>query len=107
MNSQPAWLDVLRGACEARTQAEVASDIGYSAAVVNQVLKGTYKGDVKRVQQAVEGGLMGAMVECPVIGELPRQRCAEYQRAPRSTTNPMRVQLGRACPSCKNRRSTP
>ncbi len=101
------WLEVLRGACETRTQAEVAADIGYSPAVVNQVLQGKYNGDLKRVQKAVEGGLQGAMVECPVIGELPRQRCVEYQRSGKSNTNPMRVALGRACPKCKHKRNLP
>lgn len=101
-----AWIEVLRGACEARTQAAVGLEIGYSAAVVNQVLKGRYKGDMKRVQQAVEGALQGAMVDCPVIGELPRQRCVDYQRSSKTNTNPMRVALSRACPTCKHRRNT-
>jgi hypothetical protein len=68
------------------------------------VLKGTYKGDVSSVQRAVEGALMGMTVECPVIGDLPRNRCLEYQRQPFAATNPMRVQLSRACPTCPNRR---
>jgi DNA-binding transcriptional regulator YdaS (Cro superfamily) len=88
-----------------RSQATAAAKIGYSPSVVNQVLKGTYKGDLKSVQRAVEGALMGATVECPVIGELSRARCIEYQRAGFRATNPMRVALSRACPTCPNRRS--
>lgn len=97
------WLDCLRAACQHESQKAVASRIGYSAAVVNQVLKGTYKGDMGRVQAAVEGALLSTTVECPVIGELPRQRCIEYQRSPYAPTNPMRVQLYRTCRQCKNR----
>lgn len=101
---EPDWLEVLRAACKARNQASVAKDIGYSAAVVSQVLKGAYKGDLNAVRQKVEGALMGLTVECPVIGELPRNRCLEYQRQPFASTNHMRVQFSRTCPTCTQRR---
>lgn len=100
MNDTPQWLQILAENCKAQTQAKVAERLGYSAAVINQVLKGTYKGDVARVQKAVEGALMGLTVECPVIGELPRDRCLDYQRAPFAATNHLRVQFMRACPNC-------
>lgn len=111
MSREPDWLHELRAqstptsASPRRSQATAATKIGYSATVVNQVLKGTYKGDLQSVQRAVEGAFMGATVECPVIGELSRERCIEYQRAAFRTTNPMRVALSRACPTCPNRRS--
>lgn len=98
------WLVVLRQACKARKQSVIAAEIGYSATVVSQVLTGNYKGDLKAVQQKVEGALMGMTVECPVIGELARNRCLEYQRQPFAATNHIRVQFSRACPSCPNRR---
>lgn len=98
------WIEVLRAACEAKTQAAVAERIGYSPATVNQVLKGAYKGDLRRVEEAVRGALMGESVECPVIGDLPRQRCIEHQRRAGSfaATNPTRVQLARACKTCEH-----
>lgn len=107
MTLKSEWVRELREACAAKdsSQAAVARRIGYSTTVVNQVLKGTYKGDLTSVQRAVEGALMGATVECPVLGELSRQRCIEYQRAGFRITNPMRVALSRACPKCPNRRS--
>lgn len=98
------WLVVLRQASKARKQSVVAAVIGYSATVVSQVLSGTYKGDLKAVQQKVEGALMGLTVECPVIGTLPRNRCLEYQRQPFAATNHIRVQFSRVCPTCPNRR---
>jgi DNA-binding transcriptional regulator YdaS (Cro superfamily) len=91
------WVEVLRAACAVSTQGSVATRLGYSAAVVNQVLKGTYKGDLQRVQRAVEGALMGSVVDCPIVGQIPRQRCVEHQRAPFRATNPSAVQLYRAC----------
>ncbi len=98
------WLTVLREQCDRTSQAKVAKTLGYSPAVVNQVLKGTYKGDLSRVQRAVEGALMGMTVDCPVVGDLPRNRCLEFQRRGFAATNPMRVQLSISCPTCPNRR---
>ncbi|OBS10816.1 hypothetical protein [Acidihalobacter prosperus] len=96
------WIEVLREACADRGQRAVSTEIDYSTSVISQVLNGLYKGDLTRVQAAVEGALMGATVSCPVIGEMPRQRCIEYQRSPYAPTNPMRVQLFRTCPTCAN-----
>jgi hypothetical protein len=101
---EPDWLAVLRDACKSRTQAAIADEIGYSGAVVSQVLRGTYKGDLRAVQQKVEGALMGLTLDCPVVGELPRNRCLDYQRQPFASTNHLRVQFSRACPSCKQYR---
>jgi hypothetical protein len=100
------WLTVLREQCKSTSQAAVAKLLSYSPAVVNQVLKGTYKGDLARVQRSVEGALMGLTVECPIVGEIPRNRCLEFQRRDFAATNPFRVQLSRSCPTCPNRRGT-
>lgn len=99
----PAWIAALRDACLGMSQREVAALIGYSESVISQVLSGKYRGDMRRVQAAVEGGLMGATVDCPVVGVIPRQRCIEHQRRPFAATNPTRVQLYRACRVCPNR----
>lgn len=102
MSAAASWVDVLRDACRHATQATVARRIGYSPTVVNQVLSGTYNGDLISVQAAVEGGLMASMVDCPVIGEIPRQRCIEHQRRPFTPTNPTNIQLYHACPLCEH-----
>ena len=78
--------------------------IGYSGTVVSQVLSGKYQGDLQAVRQKVEGALMGLSVGCPVMGEIPRNRCLDYQRQGFAATNPMRVRLAQACPTCPNRR---
>lgn len=101
------WITVLRECCQASSQAAVAKRIDYSPTVVNQVLKGKYAGDLSAVQKAVEGALMGLSVDCPVIGELSRDRCLTYQRRGFAATNPLRVALARACPTCPNRRGAP
>lgn len=99
--SEASWITALRAACDSSSQTTVATRIGYSSPVVNAVLRNKYKGDLSRVQRAVEGALMGAQVACPVLGEIPRNRCVEYQRGGESS-HPMRVLLARTCPTCPN-----
>lgn len=96
------WLDVLRGHCDASTQRKVAERLGYSTSVISQVLNGKYLGDLSAVRTKVEGVFMGLVVDCPVVGELPRDRCLDYQRREFAATNHLRVQLARACPGCRH-----
>jgi len=98
------WINALDTECKRSTQQAAAKLLGYSAAVVNQILKGTYKGDLSSVEASVRGALMGAKVQCPVIGEIPRNRCVEHQRRAGNfaATNPTRVQLSITCPTCSN-----
>lgn len=93
----PAWVRALAAECDRTSQAKVASLLSYSPAVVNQVLKRTYKGNYKAVEMAVAGAFMDATVNCPVLGELNTERCAHYQRQPYANSNAMRVRLFRAC----------
>ena len=100
------WLSTLRDAVAARGQKAVARSLGYAPSVVSQVLSGSYKGDAKAVRKAVEGALMGATVMCPVLGEIPAQRCGQIQRQTFAATTPERVRLYRACRGgCPNARA--
>lgn len=103
-DQEPEWLKVLRDVCTKSSQAAVAARIGYSATVVNQVLKGKYTGDLQAVEQAVRGALLSYTVACPVLGALPAHLCLEHQRRPFAATNPLRVKLYRACRTCEHRR---
>jgi hypothetical protein len=94
---EPLWISTLREQCEKTSQGKVATVVGYSPAVINQVLKRTYKGDVKKVELAVRGAYLGELVGCPVMGDLPTNQCLENQRRPYASTNPQRIQLYRAC----------
>jgi len=102
--STPAWLRTLQKECNRKSQAIVARELGVSPAVINQALKSTYKGRVNRIKSLVEGRYMGATVECPVIGEIPLDRCMDFQtrRNQFAATNPIRVQLHMTCPACPN-----
>ena len=92
-----AWRKRLADECRRRSQAAVAELLGYSPTVVNQVLSGSYRGDLTAVRRAVEGAFMGAHVECPVLGEIADNRCISEQRRAFAATNPQRVQLFKAC----------
>ncbi len=94
------WIETLSKACKEDSQKAVADRIGYSPTVVNQVLKGAYKGDLAAVELAVRGALMNKTVDCPVIGPLPTNRCLEIQKQPFAATNPQRVRLFQACRTC-------
>lgn len=101
----PDWVRVLAAECDATTQKAAARQIGYSPAVVNTVLKRSYKGDLAAVEQAVKGALLNATVSCPVAGELAGHVCLEYQRQPFRPTNAQRVRLYKACHGgCPNKR---
>lgn len=95
--NQEDWTKVLAQECERTSQAQAAELIGYSPGVVSAVLKGKYKGDLNAVEKAVKGALMQAAVNCPVLGSLPTHQCLIYQRRGYANTNPIRVQLYRAC----------
>lgn len=110
--AEAPWLAQLREACAAATQAEVAlrlaraGDGKYpSPSVINQALQGKYGGDNARLQALVEGLMLTITVDCPVLGDLPRQRCAEHQQRRKqfAITNPTRILLYRVCPTCEHR----
>jgi hypothetical protein len=99
---EPAWIAALKQACQVNSQAVVATKIGMSPAVVNQVLKGCYNGSLINVRKRVEGALLGVTVDCPMIGDIPLNRCIDNQSRPFAATNPLRVALHRACKTCVN-----
>lgn len=91
------WIDALRTACGASTQAKVARQIGYSGAAVSQVLSGKYTGNLAAVEQAVRGALMDVSVVCPILGSIAANVCSNQQKQVFAATNPQRVALFRAC----------
>lgn len=103
------WLTVLKREVEARGPSAVSRELshgnGYpSVAIISQAAKDKYTGDLKRLQAVVEGAYMGKTVQCPAIGELPRDLCMDYQVRKFAATNPLRIQLSKSCKTCPNRR---
>ena len=98
------WLQALAERCLETTQADVARRLGVSPALVNRVLKGSYPGDMGRIEALVRGTFMNSSVECPVLGAISRRRCLDEQHRPFAPTNPQRVALYRACRNeCPNK----
>lgn len=91
------WVETLATECKRTSQVRAALLLGVSGSLVNQVLKGSYKGDMNRIKALVEGALMGQMVACPVLGELKQNLCLEHQAREFASTNQTRVRLYRAC----------
>ena len=91
------WLDALRAEVQRSSQRRAGQLIGYSGSAVSLILSGTYPGNRARVEQAVRGALMGATVDCPILGDLRRDVCLNHQARKFAATNPMRVQLYHEC----------
>lgn len=86
------------------SQTKVAGELGCSSAVVSQLLRDKYLGDVETYAARIRGLYMAETVKCPVMGKLGRNHCLDYQKRPLAFTNPQRVALHQACKVCPNRR---
>ncbi|WP_126456702.1 transcriptional regulator [Sulfuriflexus mobilis] len=95
----PYWVAIMAEQCDHSSQKRVADKIGYSPAVVSNVLANKYSGDLGAVEQSVNGALLMATVNCPVVGTLKAHHCLENQRRNFSLSNPQRVRLYKACRS--------
>lgn len=98
-DNAPEWVHVLAIECKRASQKRIADQVGYSPSVISQVLKNIYTGDLTAVEKAVSGALMNTTVSCPVLGDLPGNRCLEHQRQKFSATSSQRVRLYQACRS--------
>jgi len=102
----PDWIAALAEACERDSQAAVGRRIGYSASVVNQLLAGSYRGNMAKVERAVRLALLPEQVCCPVLGPITSTDCVRHQRHP-SVVNSVKAELARTCPRCEYREDPP
>jgi len=100
----PDWVIELARLADAEGLAGAEKRIGYSRSAISAVINCKYAGDLDRVEQMVRGALMAETTLCPVLGELPRNRCLEWQKKPYAPTSSHRVQMYVACQSCPNAR---
>ena len=100
----PDWVTELARLADAEGLAGAAQRIGYSVSAVSTVISGKYAGDVDRVAEMVRGALMAETVDCPVLGEIGRDRCLTEQKEPFRATSRHRAQLFHACKICPNAR---
>lgn len=93
------WLDELRKQVDASSLGAVAAAMGVSKAMISQVLNGKYNGSMERVQSLVESVFMGHTVVCPVLGEIPKHKCAAHQSSKHVGSTPNAIRLWKACRS--------
>lgn len=99
------WLNLLKQAVtDAGSQAAVGRELGYSPAVINQALQGKYPGDLEKLAEKVVEVYGNERVVCPILGSITLAACANNQKKPFSTANPLVVDLWATCPDCKNYR---
>ena len=93
----PDWIDALVSEATRTTAALAAKRIGYSGAVLSHVFAGNYPGDMAKVEARVRGALLGLTVDCPVVGEIGRDRCLDEQAMGNTGASSIRSKLYRAC----------
>lgn len=98
----PDWLTRLAEECAASSQRQVAARLGRSGALVNQVLKNKYKGDLSAVEDCVRGIFMNGTIACPELGAIPSNECHDWRKKSRhfGNANMLRVRMFRACNHC-------
>lgn len=98
----PDWIVTLVRECEASSQNKVAGRMKYSGAVISQVLRAKYPGDMEAVEDRVRGLFMQGRVNCPALGTLPVNECRDWRALARSFSpvNALRVRMFRACTRC-------
>lgn len=93
----PDWIIALAEACQRETQSGVARRLGVSGSQISHVLANNYAGRLDRIEQLVRGAYLGATVNCPVLGEISRDRCLDEQGREFAATSSLRATLYRAC----------
>ncbi len=96
----PDWVAELAAYADRFGQKQAGAAIGYSNSVVSMVVnksKDAQKLDLRRVEQAVRGALMGLTVDCPVYRQIGRDVCLTNQDLPFSAHRRERVALWHAC----------
>lgn len=98
----PDWVLALAQACAASSQNRVAQDLERSASLVSNVLRRKYPGDMASIEERVRGVYMRAVVECPVFGDLPTDRCQMWRKRSQSPSgrNTQHVWMRKACNRC-------
>ncbi|SMH42215.1 hypothetical protein [Mesorhizobium australicum] len=100
----PDWVAALATLADAGGLKGVTKRIPYSVSAVSTVIANKYAGDTDRVADMVRGALLSATVDCPVLGEIGRDRCLTEQKEPFRATSRFRAHLFHACKTCANAR---
>jgi len=101
----PDWVEELARLATNEGLNACAKRLNYSGAAISYTINNKYLGDLGKIEETVRGALMGETVMCPVLGEMTRNVCLDWQAKPRAVTNPIRTKVYRACRNgCSNSR---
>jgi hypothetical protein len=104
----PDWIAALADLADRQGLRGAEKRVGYSASAISTVINGRYRGDMGRVEETVRGALMGASVDCPVLGSIGRNACLAWQKKPFAATSSVRAAVYRGCRSgCPHSALTP
>lgn len=99
----PDWVLVLAQHADGSLSLnKLGERVGVSGATLSAVISHSYPGRYDKTEARVRGALMSATVECPVEGQIGRDRCAGNQQKKPSAASPMRARFPFACRLCPN-----
>lgn len=105
----PDWIAALVRACDARgsSQNKVAQRLGYTGAVVSQVIRRRYPARLAVIEDRVRAIYLGGDVGCPALGFIGSESCLQWRDRSRALTsaNPAVVRMFRACAVCPRNRA--
>lgn len=98
----PDWVEALVKACDQSSQTKVARRVGYTAAVVSQVIRNSYPARREAIEDRVRAIYLDGLIDCPALGELSAEACLHWRdRANKLTSSsPAIVRMFRACSKC-------
>lgn len=105
----PDWILALAKGCDELGGHEAAAKAcRISRTAVSLLVRNQYRRAAREIEAKVRGRFMSATVDCPVLGEIGRNACADHQatRADATGTNPGRARLYRACQTCPHNLKT-
>jgi hypothetical protein len=98
----PDWVLRLAEECARSSQNKVAAKLDRSAALVSNVIRAKYTGNLAAVEDLVRGHFFAETIRCPALGDISKAACRDWMRAAArfSNINSERVRMFRACNGC-------
>ena len=102
------WLEILHTQVQAKSQSQVARELGVSRSTVSLCLSGKYGGGTGNIERRVLNIYRHAgLVTCPILGQITPEDCADNhsqaKKIGKSAGNPTTLKLRLACLDCEIR----
>jgi hypothetical protein len=103
----PDWVEALALQCGRSSQNKVAERLDRSAAMISQILRAKYPGDLAGFEERFKGVFQAQALDCPALGLIPSNECQDWRVKGRvwAPGNPRRTRMYRACRACPRNRS--